>query len=79
MISEIGFAPDSPVERAGFEPSVPLENEMSTSRKNMSWEKTNRAVSKGVVRLYGDRIQAPSPEFEPDSKMVIFDIVLYKG
>ena len=25
------------------------------------------------------KLLAPSPEFEPDSKMVIFDIVLYKG
>jgi hypothetical protein len=25
------------------------------------------------------KLLAPSPEFEPDSKMVIFDMVLYQG
>jgi len=25
------------------------------------------------------KLLAPSPDFEPDSKMVIFDMVLYKG
>ena len=25
------------------------------------------------------KLLAPSPEFEPDSKMVVFDIVVYQG
>ena len=25
------------------------------------------------------KLVAPSPEFEPDSKMVVFDIVVYQG
>ena len=35
--------------------------------------------SAGRKELLITKLQAPSPEFEPDSKMVIFDIVLYKG
>ena len=35
--------------------------------------------SAGRKELLITKLQAPSPEFEPDSKIVIFDIVLYKG
>jgi len=35
--------------------------------------------SAGRRELLITKLQAPSPEFEPDSKMVVFDIVLYKG
>jgi protocatechuate 3,4-dioxygenase beta subunit len=35
--------------------------------------------SAGRKELLITKLQAPSPEFETDSKMVIFDIVLYKG
>jgi protocatechuate 3,4-dioxygenase beta subunit len=35
--------------------------------------------SAGRKELLITKLLAPSPEFEPDSKMAIFDIVLYKG
>ena len=35
--------------------------------------------SAGRKELLITRLQDPSPDFEPDSKMLIFDIVLYKG
>jgi len=35
--------------------------------------------SAGRKELLITKLQAPSPEFEPDSKMVVFDIVIYKG
>jgi protocatechuate 3,4-dioxygenase, beta subunit len=35
--------------------------------------------SAGRKELLITKLLAPSPEFEPDSKLVIFDIVLYKG
>jgi protocatechuate 3,4-dioxygenase, beta subunit len=35
--------------------------------------------SAGRKELLITRLQSPSPEFEADSKMVVFDIVLYKG
>jgi protocatechuate 3,4-dioxygenase beta subunit len=35
--------------------------------------------SAGRKELLITKLRTPSPEFEPDSKMVIFDIVLYKG
>ena len=35
--------------------------------------------SAGRKELLITKLQAPSPEFEPNSKTVIFDIVLYKG
>ncbi len=35
--------------------------------------------SAGRKELLITKLQTPSPEFEPDSRMVIFDIVLYKG
>jgi protocatechuate 3,4-dioxygenase, beta subunit len=31
------------------------------------------------TELLVKKLLDPSPDFEPDSKMVIFDIVLYKG
>jgi hypothetical protein len=33
----------------------------------------------GRKELLVTKLLDPSPDFEPDSKMVIFDIVLYKG
>jgi len=33
----------------------------------------------GRKELLVTKLLAPSPEFEPDSKMVVFDIVVYKG
>ncbi len=35
--------------------------------------------SAGRKELLVTKLQTPSPEFEPGSRMVIFDIVLYKG
>src|SRR5215467_15950525 len=35
--------------------------------------------SAGRKELLITKLQTPSPDFEPDSKMVVFDIVLYKG
>ena len=35
--------------------------------------------SAGRKEVLITKLQAPSPELEPDSKMVVFDIVLYKG
>jgi protocatechuate 3,4-dioxygenase beta subunit len=35
--------------------------------------------SAGRKELLITKLSAPSPDLEPDSKMVIFDIVLYKG
>jgi protocatechuate 3,4-dioxygenase beta subunit len=35
--------------------------------------------SAAAKELLITKLMAPSPEFEPDSKMAIFDIVLYKG
>jgi protocatechuate 3,4-dioxygenase beta subunit len=35
--------------------------------------------SAGRKELLITKLQVPSPEFEPDSKMVVFDIVIYKG
>jgi protocatechuate 3,4-dioxygenase beta subunit len=35
--------------------------------------------SAGRKELLVTKLLAPSPEFEPDSKMVVFDIVVYKG
>jgi protocatechuate 3,4-dioxygenase beta subunit len=35
--------------------------------------------SAGRKELLITKLQSPSPEFEPDSKMVIFDIVVYEG
>ena len=35
--------------------------------------------SAGRKELLITKLQAPSSEFEPDSKMVVFDIVVYKG
>jgi protocatechuate 3,4-dioxygenase, beta subunit len=35
--------------------------------------------SAGRKELLVTKLQSPSPEFEPNSKIVLFDIVLYKG
>ena len=43
MIQEIEFAPDSPLEGSGFEPSVPLRGRQRISRLKVS----KRAVARG--------------------------------
>jgi protocatechuate 3,4-dioxygenase, beta subunit len=48
--------------------------------ENDPYNKTDPFLNSAVAKeLLIAKLLAPSPEFEPDSKMAIFDIVVYKG
>jgi len=48
--------------------------------ENDAYNKTDPFLNSAAAKdLLITKLLAPSPEFEPDSKMAIFDIVLYKG
>ena len=74
LIEEVRFARDSPVERDGFEPSVPREEKLTRRDGGSGWRNTQtRTASKtfrgaAAVSYISARLKKAAPSVSPTPK-----------